>query len=274
VYCATLATLERRARHAVHRDADEIWRRLMTRIIDRIDRRVLERADAIQSMNAWMLDHAREVNAGRDIPIHLVQPGVDTSRFVPAARDRHADPYVLCVGRLNDPRKNVLLLLNAYAALAARQKTVRLVLAGFFGPDDGFWREVDRLGLRDRVSFVAAPDADALIALYQGAAVFALSSDEEGFGMVVLEAMSCGVPVVSTSSGGPDSISRDGVDGSLVPVGDAAALADRFERLVADRALNDRMGVAAREAAVARFDASRAGQPLLETYDRLLHGVP
>jgi glycosyltransferase involved in cell wall biosynthesis len=231
---------------------------------------VLERADAIQSMNPWMLDHARAVNAGRDIPIHLVQPGVDTSRFVPAACDRHADPYVLCVGRLNDPRKNVSLLLQAYATLAARVTSVRLVLAGFFGPDDPFWKDVDRLGLRDRVRFVAAPEADALVALYQRAAVFALSSDEEGFGMVVLEAMSCGIPVVSTASGGPDSIIRDGVDGCLVPVGDAAALADRLERVVTDRALNDRMGLAAREAVVARFDACRAGQPLLETYDRLL----
>jgi glycosyltransferase involved in cell wall biosynthesis len=275
VYCATRASVERRARHAARRTTAEIWRRVMTRIIDSIDRRVLARADAVHSMNPWMLEYAREINAGRDIPIRLVQPGIDASQFTPAAGvDRLSQPYVLSVGRFNDPRKHVGLLLDAFAALAARVTTpVRLVLAGFFGPDEGFWREADRLGLRDRVSFVDSPDRRALIALYQRAAVFALSSDEEGFGMVVVEAMACGIPVVSTASGGPDAIIRDGVDGFLVPLGGAAPLADRLERLVVDGDLNRRMGAAAREAVVARFDAARAGQALLETYDRLLSGV-
>jgi len=268
VHCATRAPVERRPRHRALSGPGEAWRRMMTRIIDRVDRMALERADAIQVMNPWMLEYAREVTAGRDTPIQLLQPGVDTSHYVPGPEcDRHTDPYILCVGRLNDPRKNIGLLLQAFAGLDA---PVRLLLAGFGAPGDGFWREVNQRGLRDRVSFVAAPDREALIPLYQRAAVFALSSDEEGFGMVILEAMSCGVPVVSTMSGGPDSIIDDGLDGYLVPLRDPAALRERLQRLVRDRALNHRMGAAARETVVARFDAHRAGQTLLETYDTLL----
>src|SRR5439155_25686591 len=121
----------------------------------------LQQAAAVQVMNPWMLDYARAVNAGRDKPISLIQPGVDTSRFVPgAARDRQGrPPYILCVGRLHDARKNVGLLLDAYAALAARvDEPVRLVLAGYAAPGEDFWREVDRLGLRARVSFIQSPD--------------------------------------------------------------------------------------------------------------------
>jgi glycosyltransferase involved in cell wall biosynthesis len=272
VHCATRASIERRARHQARGGPAEMGRRVMTRLIDRIDRRALERADAIQVMNPWMLDYARGINAGRHKSIRLVQPGVDTSRFVPCpARRRQAAPYVLCVGRLHDARKNTGLLLQAYAALAASlDAPVQLVLAGFYPPGDEFWREVDRLDLRARVSFVPSPDPAALVALYQAATVFALSSDEEGFGMVVLEAMACGVPVVSTASGGPDAIIRNGVDGFLVPVGDAVALRDRLARLVTDSAFNRRMGEAARAAVVERFDARRAGDILLETYDQLL----
>ena len=106
-----------------------------------------------------------------------------------------------------------------------------------------------------------------------GGPVFALTSDEEGFVMVLIEAMSCGVPVVSTACGGPDAVVRDGVDGYLVPVRDAATLADRIERLVRDTALNRRMGTAAREAALGRFDTQRAGRALLDTYDTLVCGA-
>src|SRR5439155_454208 len=90
--------------------------------------------------------------------------GCDLIQVVPgAARDRQGPPYILCVGRLHDARKNVGLLLDAYAALAARvDEPVRLVLAGYAAPGENFWREVDCLGLRARVSFIQSPDRDAL----------------------------------------------------------------------------------------------------------------
>jgi len=271
VFCATRASVERRSRHRTERGPSEVWRRSMTRIIDRLDRRVLQRAHAIQAMNPWMVEYAREVNAGSHKPICLMRPGVDTARFVPGASDRHADPYILCVGRLNDPRKNIGLLLQAYVRLTARVPTrVRLVLAGYWPPPDEFWRDVEALGVREDVTFIPSPDAPTLVALYQGASAFALSSDEEGLGMVMLEAMACGIPVVATSCGGPDSIIRHGVDGYLVPLRDPETFADRLERLVLDRALNDSMGAEARAAVLARFDSYRAGQTLLATYDDLL----
>jgi len=274
VHCCTRAPVERESFHRSRGGPGRIWRKAMTAITDRMDRIALQRADAIQVMNSWILDYAREVNAGREKPISLIRPGVNTSRFVPGAdRELRSEPYILCVGRLSDPRKNVGLLLQAYAALAsAIDRPVRLVLAGFGAPPDAFWQEVRRLGLGDRVTFVEAPDEEALVALYQRATVFALTSDEEGLGIVLLEAMSCGIPVVSTACGGPDSIIRDGVDGYLVPVGDPAPLRDRLQRLVLDEVLNHRMGTAARKTALARFDAHFAGHALLGTYDELLGG--
>jgi len=123
-----------------------------------------------------------------------------------------------------------------------------------------------------RVSFVARPSRDELIALYQKAAVFALPSDEEGLGVVLLEAMACGVPVVSTRSGGPDGIITDASDGFLVPLDDAQAMSDRLSRLCADRELNVAMGRAARSTVDHRYAEDVAAEAFVDMWDRMIAG--
>lgn len=272
VQCATRAIVERRRRDATAQGFKAAWRRGMNRFTDRLDRKALQTVDAIQVENPWMLDYAREVNVGRDVLIRYAPPGVDAEQFRPAAaRDLRSNPSILCVGRLDDPRKNVELLLEAYASLpVALQQTTRLVLAGSAGPGPGFWARVNELGLSNRVEFIPFPDAEALLRLYQAASVFALSSDEEGLGVVILEAMACGVPVVSTRSGGPDGIITEGQNGFLVGLEDAQALADRLARLLSDETLNRRMGQAARETILRRYETGVTGQAFLEIYEELL----
>lgn len=128
----------------------------------------------------------------------------------------------------------------------------------------------NELGLSDRVEFIPFPDAEALVGLYQRASVFALSSDEEGLGVVILEAMACAIPVISTRSGGPDGIITEGQDGFLVDLEDAQALADRLTRLLADEALNRRMGQAARGTILQRYETDVTGQAFLDIYEELL----
>lgn len=272
VQCATRAIVERRRRDATARGFKATWRRGMNRFTDRLDRKALQTVDAIQVENPWMLDYAREVNMGRKALIRYAPPGVDAERFRPAtARDLRTDPYILCVGRLDDPRKNISLLLEAYAGLPdVLKQTARLVLAGSAGPGPAFWARVKELGLSSRVEFVPFPDPEALLRLYQAAAVFALSSDEEGLGVVILEAMACAIPVVSTRSGGPDGIITEGQDGYLVGLDDAQALAGRLARLLSDEELNRRMGEAARETILHRYETGVTGQAFLEIYDELL----
>ena len=86
--------------------------------------------------------------------------------------------------------------------------------------------------------------------IYRSASVVVIPTLFEGLGMVVLEALACGVPVVVTRCG-PDQVVRDGIDGIVVPPGDAEALAEAIERLYADPELRSRMGRNARERAVA-----------------------
>jgi len=269
---ATRARAERRMRDARPRGPLGWWRKAMTEVTDHLDDRALRRVDAIQVENPWMLDYARKLNAGRDVDIRYAPPGVDDTLFHPLdSRDLDGDPYILCVGRLDDPRKNIGLLAEACSRLPdAMRKRTRLVLAGSSGPPPSFWSRADALGLRDRIDYVAKPSRERLVELYQRASVFALPSDEEGLGVVLLESMACGVPVVSTRSGGPDGVVTDGKDGFLVPLDDADAMADRLGRLLRESGLNRAMGREARLTIEARYAERVAGEAFLDVWDRLL----
>ncbi len=272
LHAASLAHVERRKRCEEARGVGGWWRRRMTAVTQRLDEKALRRADAIQVMNPWMLEYAIGLNAGREVDIRYAPPGIDSSRFCPSpVRDIEGNRYILCVGRLDDPRKNVGLLLEAYAQLRTDLKTkVRLVLAGASGPPSALWQRAAALGLTGRVSFVERPQTDELVSLYQQASVLALPSDEEGFGIVLLEAMACGVPVVSTRCGGPDGIVTDGKDGYLVGLDNAEELSNRLSRLLDDPNLNRDMGLAARRKIEETYAQKVAGRVFIEIWNALL----
>lgn len=269
---ATRAIVERRQRDTHPSGLSGWWRKAMTHVTDRLDDRALRHVDAIQVENPWMLDYAQSINAHRtNVDIRYAPPGVDGTLFRPLPqRDLSTNPYILCVGRLDDPRKRIGLLLEAYALMPPPLRDrVRLILAGASGPPEAFWTRADELGLRKRIAYIPRPERNALVSLYQQASVFALSSDEEGLGVVVLEAMACGVPVVSTRSGGPDGIITDGEDGFLVPLESAAEVSDRLAMLLTHPERNAEMGRRARDTIERRYEQEVTGAAFLDIWNRL-----
>jgi D-inositol-3-phosphate glycosyltransferase len=242
----------------------------MTTVTDRLDDAGLRSADAVQVENLWMEQYARAVTKGR-VEISYAPPGVDTGFFTPNPnpnRLHSASPYVLCVGRLNDPRKNIDLLLEAFARVSPQHSGLRLLLAGSSAPSERFWSRVGELRLKERVEFVLSPNRSDLLELYRDATMFVLPSDEEGLGVVVLEAMACGIPVISTLSGGPDGIIDDGVDGYLVPLDDDDAMADRMNLLMQQQ-INYSMGANARAKIESSYSESVTGAKFLAVWERL-----
>ena len=214
---------------------------------------------------------AREAEraAGRALPTTVVQPGVDTERFRVlddrerrAARARFgiADDAELIVGvsRLV-PRKGFDTAIAAVARMARARPNLELVIAGA-GRDEG---RLSRLA-RDRgapVRFLGRVSFDDLPLLYGCADVFAmlcrnrwLGLEQEGFGIVFLEAAACGVPQVAGASGGAAEAVDDGVTGVVVSDPDNVdEVVAAFERLLDDDTARRAMGNAARERAVAEF---------------------
>jgi glycosyltransferase involved in cell wall biosynthesis len=269
VHFASFVRHERQEAVGGRRSALAGWRRVMTQAVTSVERTALRRADAIIAVNRARLVEAKAV-ARAETPVEVVHTGVDTSWFSPAPY--REEGYLLTVGRLGDPRKNVPLLLRAYAAARARRPTLPdLVLAGPSAPHRDAWALMSAPGLTGTVHYIQPRDRRHLAEIYRGASLFVLSSDEEGQSIAAVEAMASGLPVVSTSCVGPPEIIADGVEGVLTPVRAMDALAEAMVRLNAESARRRDMSRAARLRAVREFSLEGAGARLCGVYHA--HGI-
>jgi D-inositol-3-phosphate glycosyltransferase len=222
--------------------------------------RLVEEARLIGSVDRVVA--ASEVERTHLVRHHGVPPdrvtvipcGVDTDLFVPgpAAEARRSlglddRPVLLYVGRLA-PIKGLDTLMGAMTHLRARGSEARLLVVGgdadepLRGPDADLRRRLEALDLEATVRFVGPQPQHALRAYYVAADVTVMPSYYESFGMVALEAMACGSPVIASRVGGLATTVRDGATGFLVPDGDARALADRIAEVLGDPDLRWRLG--------------------------------
>ena len=197
----------------------------------------------------------------------VIPPGVDTSRFYPIPSDEAKEfvgvprdrNMLLFVGRV-EPLKGIDTLLEAMALLKQQGALDRhpMCVAVIGGdPDAGPDRITDEMGrlktmsasldIEDVVTFLGKRDQDTLQYYYSAAVAVVVPSHYESFGLVALEAMACGRPVVASETGGLAFLVRDNETGFHVPAGDAQAMADRLRRLVEDEVLRTRLGRQAAE---------------------------
>ncbi len=125
------------------------------------------------------------------------------------------------------------------------------------------------LGMGEIVTFLGKQDQESLPYYYSAAQVVVMPSHYESFGMVALEAMACGTPVVASETGGLIFLVRDGETGFHVPAGDAGALADRLQTLIQDEMLRARLGRTAAEYAKG-YDWSTITGHIVELYNDML----
>lgn len=216
---------------------------------------------------------ARAAGEVAEAKLHTIPNGIRLDRYAPdpdaRARARVelglGDAWVIgTVGRL-DQFKNQALLVRAMAPLLSSQ--VRLVIIGEGDARPEVEAAVAALPEPRWVVMTGRRmDVPSLVHAFD---VFALSSKSEGLPLVVPEAMAAGLPIIATSVGGLPSVVDEGETGLLVPV-DEAALSAALARLVNDHALARRMGVRAREVALARYSHDRMVDDYLALYGRAL----
>lgn len=156
---------------------------------------------------------------------------------------------ILTVGRWNaDERyKGMDTLITALPRLLTEWPDLQLVVVGE-GDDQGWLEQIaDGRGIRRHVHFLSRLSYAEIAACYRACEIFALPSRGEGFGLVYLEAMACGKPVIGGAHGGAPEVIEDGKTGYLVQHGDAAQLATSLEALLSDPALAQQMGARGRE---------------------------
>jgi glycosyltransferase involved in cell wall biosynthesis len=212
--------------------------------------RFLARADAVIAISEFTRRDAERIYGVRPERLHVIPEGVE-ARFRPIddtevlgqvrARWRLPEHFILCVGTI-EPRKNLLTLIEAYAALLGRGEAqdVGLVIAGGKGwLYTEFYDRLRALGLEGRATLTGYVPDDDLPALINCAQVFAFPSVFEGFGLPPLEAMACGVPVVcSNASSLPEVVGEAGL---LLDPRDTGAWVEGLRRLLVDGALRARL---------------------------------
>jgi len=216
--------------------------------------RIVGAADRIVAATAVERAHLVRHYGAEASRIAVIPCGVDTELFAPgdqgaarAALGLDARPRLLYVGRLA-PIKGLETLLDGMAQLRAAGSRAQLCIVGgdadepLNGHEGELRARLSRLDLRDTVTFVGAQPQERLRVWYVAADATVLPSYYESFGMVALEAMACGSPVVASRVGGLQTTVRDGVTGVLVPDHDPAVLADTLARVLDDADLRWRLG--------------------------------
>ena len=231
------------------------------------ERQVLEIADRIIASTQAEVAQLQWLYQAYDVPVAVIPPGVDLSRFYPIPFDEAkefvgvppCDRMLLYVGRV-EPLKGIDTLIEAIASILQQGifKEGSMCLAIIGGDPDASEEKMtaemlrlkelcDRYGLGDMVTFLGKRDQDTLPYYYSAAEAVVMPSQYESFGMVALEAMACGTPVVASEVGGLAFLVRDGETGYTVPASDPEALAAKLKDIIIDKDLRHRMGEQAAE---------------------------
>ena len=225
-----------------------------------VETEIMHWADALVAATPAEEDQLARLYGADSSRIHVVSPGVDTERFHPIPAEYAKERIGLCpdrrtiifVGRI-DPLKGIDNLLRAIAQVVDGRPELREGLCvPIIGGDPDRIREDDEmmwlqelregLGISDVVTFLGAKDQDMLQYYYAAAEMVVMPSDYESFGMVALEAMACGTPVIASDVGGLAFLVKHGRTGYRVPARDPEALASKITRLLIDEGLRRRIG--------------------------------
>ncbi len=259
-----------------------------------IEREAVAASDAIVAASDIERAELLDLYGAEPPRIAVIPCGVDPVVFRPMrqadARDRlgrdQCDRIVLFVGRI-EQIKGIDVLLRALGLLFFRRPDLRseiclLVVGGALDPDDDApetekIRELRRLVHQHRmeanVSFVGSLDQQTLALYYAAADVCAVPSLTESFGLVALEAMACGTPVVGTRVGGLQTLIEHGESGLIVPAGDYQALAEAIANVLSDHRLRTHLAHGARDRAE-HYTWENVGQKVSALYDRMLEPRP
>jgi glycosyltransferase involved in cell wall biosynthesis len=207
--------------------------------------------------------------------IVVVAPGVQYKDFHRSEKERHSDreyfqvpqdAFVIgCIGRL-DKHKDQLLLLEAFAESGLRQNS-QLILCGDETPDsygyaDTLRKYVAAHDLNDAVRFI--PFTDSVNRLFSCFDIFVMPSRSETFGLVVVEAMAAGIPVIATNSGGVPEIIEDGKTGLLFDPRDKKKLIELLRKLFESKELRTSLATEALNVVRERYDYQRQKRKFFE----------
>jgi len=257
-----------------------------------IEKRAVRESAAVTAASEIEVSELVDLYGADPATLHIIPCGVDLNVFRPMrqmdarevlGRDQ-CERIVLFVGRI-EQIKGIDVLLRALGLLFFRHPELRndlclLVVGGALDPNDDspetdkieeLQRLVHQHRMEANVAFVGSMDQQRLALFYAAADVCAVPSLTESFGLVALEAMACGTPVVGTRVGGLQTLIEHGESGLLVPAGDDQALAESMAKVLTDHRLRMHLAHGARDRAE-HFSWRSVGDRVETLYAKILVG--
>jgi D-inositol-3-phosphate glycosyltransferase len=251
------------------------------------EQRILDRADRIVVATLAEQTQLRFLYKVNERKLEIIPPGVDTGHFYPIPPDEAkqylglnpADRMVLYVGRI-EPLKGVSTLIEAMSCLKFKDQSGPVHLAIIGGEPDVTPEEMstemahlqklsDDLAMDQTVVFLGKRGQNTLPYYYSAAEVLVMPSHYESFGMVALEAMACGTPVIASDVGGLGFLVQDGETGYTVPDGEPDKLCEKLTLLLGDHVLREKMGQRAEEVAQS-YGWDKIAKQIVDVYEGLI----
>lgn len=234
----------------------------------------IRRADRLLSASRSLAEFTADHHQIPIDRIDVVDGAVDTDAFSPhpAPAERRDDMRLLFVGSIA-ANKGVLTVFEAFARLAPAHPELSLVIAGTGDQEliERIREDALRAGVADRIELLGFVEHNDLPAVYRSADLLAAPSQYEGgLGMVYLEAMACGVPVIATAAGGAAEAVVHGETGLLLRAGDIDETTAAIQTLLSDPRLRSRMGEAGRTRVEQRFAIDPYARRVADAYRRAL----
>lgn len=251
------------------------------------EKQVIQKVDRILAATQSEVNQLKNLYNADETRITVLPPGVNTDRFYPIPMDEakevvgipKEDRMVLFVGRI-EPLKGIDTLIEAMAMLKIRCKKCPHYLVIIGGendnPEEQLSSEMERLkslshelGINDVIIFAGKRGQDSLPYYYSAAEVVVMPSHYESFGMVALEAMACGTPVIASEVGGLRYLVKEGETGFFVPMQNPEILAERMRTLLLNEKLRHEMGMKAAEYA-RDYDWSIIAREIIDVYKNMI----
>ncbi len=253
--------------------------RVKSRLYLMAERYNLRKCDRIVALSRYSIKQISDLHGrGMAEKAVLIPGGIDTERFCYADAKARAglrkklglpeDSVIVLTVRRLVKRMGIDMLISAFAASARSNKRLFLVIGGIGTEKDSLEALSVKLGISDRVSFRGFIPAEILVNYYQAADLFALPTrDLEGFGLVTLEAMSAGTPVIGTAVGATVEVLGGFDEGLLVRDISAEGISEKLEKVSSDPGYLDRLRPLCREYVLKNYSWDSAVESLERVYE-------
>ncbi len=238
----------------------------------KLEKKIYENATIINALSKKTAILIRkEFNINKD-KLRVLPPPIDFSEIqkleYESNKENHTD-YIIFVGRMAK-RKNIGILLKALKIVIKTFHNLKLIIIGDGPEKNHIYRMVLSFNLKANVIFKGYVNKTKKFELIKNAKILVLSSSQEGFGIVLAEALALSVPVISTNSGGPAEIIDDGKTGYLVNIGDYQDMAKKIIFLLQDEKLRTQFGIRGQNIVKKKYNVKSISENLIDQYRDLV----